>query len=223
MIYGEPNSYCSAARACEALIERHMPKSLADRKGLPSAEEVRRLTANVPRIPAISGNLDTVRGRVKEPKTIKALAPKDLSERRKAAKEAVRLVREKGFGLCSALAQVGLHQTYSKGMRECLAGGGPITDAVRAADLSGINENYRREAVFIRWFYDIGNIRDGEEEQAETAKLREAFNVSGLTLVQMEKRSGVSRETLFNLRHGRAKAMRVYHRRKVWEVLNVRN
>lgn len=222
MIYGEPNSYCSAARACEALIERHMPKSLADRKGLPSADEVRRLTANVPRIPAISGNLDTVRGRVKQLKTAKAPRPTTLEARRAAAKEAVRLAKD-GLGLCKSLNAVGLHAVYAKGLRECLAGGGPITDAVRSGDLSGINEHHRKDAVFIRWFFDIGNIRDGEEEQAETAKLREAFNASGLTLVQMEKRSGISRETLFNLRHGRSKAMRVYHRRKVWAVLNSQN
>src|SRR5574343_1225319 len=133
MIYGEPNLYCSAARACEALIERHMPKSLADRKGLPSADEVRRLTANVPRIPAISGNLDTARGRVKQLKTAKAPRPTTLEARRAAAKEAVRLAKEEGIGLCKSLNAVGLHASYAKGLRECLAGGGPITDAVRAA------------------------------------------------------------------------------------------
>jgi hypothetical protein len=62
MFHDIPNFHSSTVRACEALIERHLPPSLAERKGLPSADEVRRLTAHVPRIPAISGNLDTVRG-----------------------------------------------------------------------------------------------------------------------------------------------------------------
>lgn len=220
----QDNYHSGAVRAIEHLIEKHIPASLASRKGLPSAEEVRRLTADVPRIPAISGNLDTVRGRVKQPRVpvFSGKKPKTLDERRAAAKEAVRLAKS-GVRVCRALLSVGLHPSYTAALRECVAGHGPVTDATRAMDLSPISQDLRKDAVFIRWFYDIGTIRDGEEEQAETDKLRAAFLASGLTDTQMEKRSGVSRETLFNLRNKRTSSMRIYHRRKVWNALNSQN
>jgi len=109
-------------------------------------EEIRRLAGTPKPIP------QTV-GRPRLP-VVKVKPPETLEERRKAAKEAVRLVKE-GKRVCPSLAAVGLSACYSTAVGECVAGNGKITRLVRKGNLSDITPHARQMAVFIRWFYDI--------------------------------------------------------------------
>ncbi len=220
MYHEIPNFHTSTMRAVEALLERHVPPSLAERKGLPSADEVRRLTQHWHRAkPAPVATAKPERLRKERPKRQIVACdqpPQTWAERVAAARKAVALVHS-GVGLSAALQRCDLNSSYSLALRQCVAGQGEIVDAAKAglAEVRG----GRHHLTFARWFLGLQPINGADDPDNE--RLRKALR--GVSISALSAASGLSFDGLSAFARGKTKRMKATTRARVWDALNSRN
>lgn len=147
--------------------------------------------------------------------------PKTLEEKRAAAKEVVRVVRDLHYSPSKALASCGFMRSYTLGVSECIAGKGPITMAARSEDLSKLNQSQKINASFVRWFYDLDCINATVDEKSHKLKDRiKELVANGWTRRAIGKAAGVGHSSVENIircpTYGVGKAIR----ERLWDFLN---
>ena len=167
---------------------------------LPAAEWVRRQFGLPEPVPQ-----QTV---AKPRKPYKPRNPTKRSERRKhfAARRIVKAVKEGRLNCYRALINEGFPPYYQAAIRECIAGCGPITDAVKSGSLATIPESVGRgQACFVRWFYDLPKLRG--QDHPDNAKLRLAFKLTKLTACEIARGVEMHETTIGDFMSGRQPRM----------------
>jgi hypothetical protein len=222
MYHDTPNFHTSTMRAVEALIERHVPPSLAERKGLPTADEVRELTKDWPRarpMVVTDRSIAAVRERKPAPQAFPCDdPPQTWPDKVAAARKAVSLVRQ-NVGLSAALQRCGLASCYSVALRQCVTGSGPLFDAANGGPIP--THAGRHHLAFCRWFLDRPGVNGHDDPDNE--KLREALKRSGMSIRSVAAAAGLNFDGLSAFARGKTKRFKASTRAKVWDVLNSRN
>jgi hypothetical protein len=136
------------------------------------------------------------------------------AERHQMAVKAVELARG-GLTSYAALKAVKLTPYYGAAIRECLAGCGPITDAVRSGDLRTIPANIGNgQASFVRWFYDLPKIRG--QITPDNENLRAALIATGMNACAISREVGLHETTVRHFMTTRQSGMFRKNRERCW-------
>ena len=130
------------------------------------------------------------------------------SERQKhlATCRIVKAVKEGRLTCRQALLKEGFPTYYQAAIRECIAGAGPITDAIKSGSLATIPESVGRgQACFVRWFYDLPKLRG--QDHPDNAKLRLAFKLTKLTACEIARAVEMHETTIGDFMSGRQPRM----------------
>lgn len=141
-----------------------------------------------------------------------------LKDRRKQAAKALRLYRS-GIGPWNALKQAGLTPCMTAALRECDAGGGPLTEIVRAGnDRSKWPDTVPTTSIsLLRWHFRLPAI-NGTEDPGN-GKLRRhlvRLHENGTTYPEMARKTGLNRSTIRLFTTGKVPRMRSINRDRVW-------
>ena len=138
-----------------------------------------------------------------------------------SARKVVKLVKS-GMTSRQALLSVNFPTYYTAAIRECIAGDGPITQAVRAGDIRAIPARIGNgQASFVRWYYRLPKIRG--QKSPDNDKLRDAFKTCGLNACQISREVGLHETTVGDFISGRQIGMFAKNRERCWEWVNTLN
>lgn len=136
-----------------------------------------------------------------------------------AAKKAVELFKQ-GATAGHALKTVGLSTGYTKALKECANGGGPLT--VRALNKTRTEKttNKDNDATFIRWYYDKPVPCAERTTEKQTQELIARAKRSGLSGCEISRRAGLCRTAISNVVSGVPKTFSFEHYEAICQVLD---
>ena len=154
-----------------------------------------------------------------QPKRRRIKSPPTTDKKRHlAACRVVDAVKEGRLKCGPALLAEGFPTYYQAAIRECIAGCGPITDAVRCGSLAGIPDSVGRgQACFVRWFYDLPKLRGANHP--DDARLRAALKMSKVPAVRIAEAVEMHETTIGDFMSGRQPRMFESNRARCWQWL----
>lgn len=183
-----------------------------------SREKVLAMTAGIPRVatPKTPTPPAQVSQKVGTPRKF---CPLKQEAKIAAAKKAVELFKA-GASAGHALKTVGLSTGYTKALKECAAGGGPLMDKALNKTRAEKTTNKDNDATFIRWYYEKPLACAKRTTEKQTQELIARAKRSGISGCEISKRAGLCRTAISNVVSGTPKTFSLAHYDALCRVLD---
>lgn len=183
-----------------------------------SREKVLAMTASIPRV-ATPRNATPPAQVSQKVGTPRKFCPLKQDAKIAAAKKAVDLFKA-GASAGRALKTVGLSTGYTRALKECAAGGGPLTDVALNKTCAEKTMTKDNDATFIRWFYNKPVPCAERTTEKQTQELIARAKRSGLSGCEISKRAGLCRTAISNVISGTPKTFSYAHYDALCRVLD---
>lgn len=183
-----------------------------------SREKVLAMTASIPRV-ATPRNATPPAQVSQKVGTPRKFCPLKQDAKIAAAKKAVELFKS-GASAGRALKTVGLSTGYTKALKECAAGGGPLTDVALNKTCAEKTMTKDNDASFIRWFHDKPVHYAKRTTAKQTQELLTRIKRSGMAGREISLMAGLYHSAISNVISGVPKTFSFAHYDAICRVLD---